>query len=295
MFHQIFTKKAQTFYRFILLSVVALAGISSLQASAVYDTPPIELKDGNIWFQAIYSKDERQIKGLISSRNNVDTADKWGNTPFMAAAYKGGRIGIMRLLIDAGAQVDTKNNNGDTALMLAVYGDKEKEKKEVVQFLLTVKADLETMNNQELTPLMIAALNGHTESLKLLIVNGAKLEATGKQGRTALALAVDNERNDSVKALIAAKADIEARDQFSFTPLMIAAMKNEPHIVKLLIKAGANINARTTMEIPVSKKKDVLDFMPKKEFIPKGATPLLIAKRYGGKAVEKAIADAGGK
>lgn len=285
------------FKKNFLCIFVALLACGSIQASTVFDTPPIELKDGNAWFQAISKKDEKQIKNLLVRKNSdlKDRQDKWGNTPLMAAAYKTGRINIMLSLLGAGEEINATNSNGDTALMMALFGDKEKERKETVQCLLDYEPDLEMKNNQELNALMLAALNEHIGCLKLLIQAGANLESRGSQGRTALAQAVDNDNLESAKVLLHAKANIETRDQFTFTPLMIAALHDNLSMIKLLIKSGADLNAKTALEIPVSKKKDLLDLMPKKEYIPKGATPLFIAKRYGSRAVEKAIREAGGK
>ncbi|WP_353281703.1 ankyrin repeat domain-containing protein [Wolbachia endosymbiont (group A) of Aleiodes leptofemur] len=76
---------------------------------------------------------------------------------------------IVTTLLDRGANVDEKNNDGCTPLHIAAeFGHTE-----VVIALLDRGANVNEKNNYEWTPLHIAARNSHTEVVTVLLDKGA--------------------------------------------------------------------------------------------------------------------------
>jgi ankyrin repeat protein len=61
------------------------------------------------------------VKALIDKGADVNAKDKDGQTALMLAAG-GGYTEIVKALIEKGADVNAKNNTGDTALSLAKKG-----------------------------------------------------------------------------------------------------------------------------------------------------------------------------
>ena len=78
----------------------------------------------------------------------------------------------MRLLLEAGADKDFANNNGDTALMIASRDGHL----EAVRLLLEAGANEDIADTDGDTALMIASLHGYLEVVRLL------LEARCRQG-----------------------------------------------------------------------------------------------------------------
>ncbi len=95
------------------------------------------------------------------------------------------------------------------------------------------------------TPLFLAAMNGHTAIVKLLLDHHANIRATNGQKQTALHLAALGGSTDCVNALLAAGASsqINAADTGGMTPLMNAAGSAHAPLVKLLLDHHANIGA----------------------------------------------------
>ena len=93
-----------------------------------------------------------------------------------------GDIGMARRWIEAGADVDTKDAKGRTALMHAARVGQ----RELAELLLDNKADVNATDNVGQTPLMYAAGWRHLASLKALLKAGVNLHARDKKGRTAL-------------------------------------------------------------------------------------------------------------
>ena len=114
------------------------------------------------------------------------------------------------------------------------------------------------------TPLIIAAYNGHLNSVKILLGYGADIEARGTltkedqvvEGCTALWAAAATDHLDVVKLLIERNADIEARGTLTkedqviggCTPLWAAAATGHLDVVKLLIERNADVDGRTSTD-----------------------------------------------
>ncbi len=85
--------------------------------------------------------------------------------PLVHAAYT-----IVQALLDAGADVNAKDNNGETALIQAASTGHT----ETVQALLDAGADVDAEGAFEMTALMWAKRKGHTEIVELLKKAGAR-------------------------------------------------------------------------------------------------------------------------
>lgn len=93
------------------------------------------------------------------------------------------------------------------------------------------------------SPLHWAAMNGHSEVVKVLANNGAELNAQSSMLGAPLHAASRFNRVEAIKALLALGADPDVRDRDDFTPLMRAIVENRSDAAKALINGGADINA----------------------------------------------------
>ena len=93
------------------------------------------------------------------------------------------------------------------------------------------------------TPLMIAALNGHTDAVALLVKNGAKvnIHAEKDQQRTALHYAAWKGHTKTARLLLKKGALVSAPEVDGETPLHYAAAST-PETLALLMENGAEIN-----------------------------------------------------
>jgi ankyrin repeat protein len=161
-------------------------------------------------------------------------------------AISNGDTATVKALIAAGVDVNSRDKDGNTALMLAACGLWAGKEREIVKALLAARAEVEARNPYGGTALIVAAGcgSGGNEALRLLLDAGAQVDARDKVGRTALFDADASGSNEAVQALINAGADVNARDETGRTPLMGAADQGQEGHLRALLAAGADVNAK---------------------------------------------------
>jgi ankyrin repeat protein len=106
-------------------------------------------------------------------------------TPLMRAAYSGD-IGLVRLLVEYGADPLVRNSDNETPLLAASgygwidgysQGRSNEERLETIQYLVELGADVNWACNDGITPLMVAANFGVTDIIQYLVDEGADLAA----------------------------------------------------------------------------------------------------------------------
>ena len=107
---------------------------------------------------------------LMQNQAEVHVVNDDGETPLHAAAGRGS-AGIIRTLIDGGADANAHDRNGNTPLHLAV----SQSHLDCINVLLPVtnEANIDGYNSRGLTPILIAAEDINNDSVKLLLAAGA--------------------------------------------------------------------------------------------------------------------------
>lgn len=129
------------------------------------------------------------IKELIKRKRGINNSNIDGTTPlihFIKWNYGITRkeiLDIIKLFIEAGANVNAKGNYGDTALLRS-YDDLS-----IIKLLVEAGADVNVTEKDGTTLLMRAAKYGKTGLVKFLVESGADIEAMNKKRQTALHLA----------------------------------------------------------------------------------------------------------
>lgn len=173
------------------------------------------------------------IKMLADAGASVNLKNQQGYTALMYAAIAGYEDAI-KALIAVGANLNARDNSGNTAMMLA---DAKKYRK-IVRLLQELGADSKGM---DAIALIKAAEQGNITEVQALIQAGANVNL--RQETTALCQAVQNGNYEIAQILIAAGADVNLRaNEGDLTPLLSAAYEGYLDLVQLLIQAGAEIN-----------------------------------------------------
>ena len=111
---------------------------------------------------------------------------------------------------------------------------------EKVRRLLENGADINSKDEYGQTALMKAAHRGQVELIRLLIENGAELNTTAKYNLSALMLSLIAGHPDVARLLIEAGADVNLRSNMNFySALHLAENAGYREIVALLKQRGA--------------------------------------------------------
>lgn len=143
------------------------------------------------------------------------------------------RAKVVRLLIDAGANVNDVNEEGENALF-TIY-------EEAVRELVKTRIDINARNNDGETPLIATVA---PEVAEVLVRAGAKLDLTNPNGQTALMHGAKNNYVENLKVLVKAGANLDLQDSEGSTALMLCAEKGLENSVEVLVNAHANVNLR---------------------------------------------------
>ena len=177
------------------------------------------------------------LEVLIKCGANVDCQDKTGNTPLIVATRTGQHI-VMKALINAGCNIDKKNNDGLTALHYAC------QKARGYQLLLDAGADPNVGDNNNLTPLLMAAAEGFDHVVKALINANCDVNiANDSIKKTALHILAYKGHSETVDDLIYKGADINLCDSLNHTPLWYAIKNNKLEVVRLLLRAYSHVDS----------------------------------------------------
>ena len=188
-------------------------------------------------------------------------------TPVSIVVYLG-RVEMVRLLAERGAELDVSDVSGFAPLFIAAG----RGNAEMVRLLRELGANIEATDEHGATPLFVAAFEGHVEVVRALHELGANMEATDKHGATPLNIAAGRGNAEVVKLLAERGAEVDVPDVFGFTPLFIAAQRGHVEVVRALHEVGANIEATDKH----------------------GATPLFIAAQRGNVEMVGVLAELGG-
>ena len=123
----------------------------------------------------------------------------------------------------------------------------EKGNVEIIRLLLEYDAVTETLQANGETPaaipLVVAAEQGHTAVVEVLLDGGADINAVDFQGMSAINAALNAPHPETTQKLLDRGADPEESRRGGVTPLMLAARHNLTTIADDLISKGVDINA----------------------------------------------------
>ena len=183
-----------------------------------------------------------QIDKLVKAGADVNRRDKDGKTPLMLAVQKETNADVIEALIRNGADVNARDNYGWTPLMLAAQQNRNPE---ITKLLLDAGADANIHNLVGWTPAFVAKLDNKNPDVYALL-NGEEEKLPPLQEELSFENVDWNKISvREIDKLIKKGADIHLADEYGFTPLMVAVQeKAKPVVIKELIKRGADVNAR---------------------------------------------------
>ena len=178
---------------------------------------------------------------LIKLGANVNTIDKQGNTALVLST-KTNNIDVSLKLISHGADANVATKEGKTALHYASkagYTDH-------IQILVKAGAQpsTEARDKHGNTPMLLAAANGHTQTVCALADAGAVVDVCNRHGETAVHLAAKNGHTNTIVQLVMCGASVDSFDQLRCTPRFRDIHGGFTETAHELSKAGRSLEAK---------------------------------------------------
>lgn len=181
------------------------------------------------------------VKVLVQAGADVDQADADGWTPLRAAAW-GGHTEVVEFLVKHGCTLDSVDAENRTALRAAAWSGHE----EIVKILLENGANVNLTDHEGRTALIAAAYMGHAEIVEHLLNYGADINHADADGRTALSVAAlcapRSPGANVVVTLLERGATVDYKDKEGMTPLLVASFEGHKEVCELLLENEADVD-----------------------------------------------------
>ena len=159
-------------------------------------------------------------------------------TALLRAVACNQRLSVIRFLLQHGADVNARDDDGWSALIFASYLGNVP----TMRLLMDDGANLEAKTTSGCcpghTPLLMAVSFGGDDAMLLLLIRGANLEAKDNIGNTALIRAASSGETPMVRALLDKGADINARNYLNETALAVASRNEHIETVRTILRRG---------------------------------------------------------
>ena len=212
------------------------------------------------------------IKALDLHSLNLNKGDsRYGQSPLSHAA-ENGHEGVVRVLLNRGADPNSTDKSGRTPLSWAVLNGHET----VAKYLLKGNTFMNTEDNHRWTPLTLAIQCRNLSIVELLLDLGANASTPSSDGWTAIHMAVDywdkpimdlfvrrcgdtnvgqrgwtrlhlaaiNGDEEFVREQLEQGADKAVRDHNGLMPLHWAAARSHEEVVQLLLEMDTEVDAK---------------------------------------------------
>ncbi|XP_038514213.1 ankyrin repeat domain-containing protein 26-like isoform X3 [Canis lupus familiaris] len=218
----------------------------------------VNLRDGEnrtALVKAVQCQKEACVDILLKKGADPNAKDFKGNTALHYAAFEGNILIAQKLLFNKG-EIEAKNKDGLTPLLVAVNEKKEK----MVAFLLE-EANINAVDYTKRSCLHLACANGHEDMVKLLVDRKCQLNLRDVENTTALLKAVQSQDEACVDILLKHGANPDLKDIKGNTALHYAALGDNVTIAQKLLLKKVNMEIRnkdglTPLLLAINEKKE---------------------------------------
>ena len=211
-----------------------------------------------------------KVVSLLIEENATPHARNWNGVTALGVAAMASRMDIVEDLLIDGAEVNSKDNEGNSIIMNCIATEESSTPStnpQILLQLLKAGADPNIKNKNGVFPLLSlsekdsAAQKANTKWLRLLLENGANVNlynlkrVDGQEIKeTALSAATRKGSEDIVEVLIefGASIDIPMNSQLSemLIPLGVSIQLKHINVTKFLLEHGANQCYSSSMKKP---------------------------------------------
>ncbi|XP_071084298.1 ankyrin repeat domain-containing protein 50-like isoform X1 [Haliotis cracherodii] len=211
--------------------------VVELLASKGADVSLVDEDGDNILHLACMKGHLETVKFVLSLNVvDINSRGQFTTTPVMRAAA-GGHRDVVELLVSKGADVSLVDGVGNNILHMAcLRGDME-----TVEYVLSLDVvDINSRGMRSMTPVIAAAVRGHSDVVELLVSKGADVSLVDKDGDSTLHMACLRGDTETIEFMLSLNVvDIDARNKLGLTAADLARLRSLQPVVDLLVSHGA--------------------------------------------------------
>jgi ankyrin repeat protein len=230
---------------------------------------------------------------LIARGADINIPNKKGETPFQIAFSKKNKV-ITETLLNKGVEhnpISLFNLISSGQTFQFKTAKQRKSDLEFLDMLLKHGLDVDQRDEDGLTALMVACMQRKTDEVKLLLQHGANPNLTDKEGYSAFYFACGNGEVEIAKALRDSGADVTKSAYGAFTPLISAVINGNEKMVEYILSSPEATREYITRKADSSiaddfcRKNKVEMTSEKREMLDK--SPADLARRFSNAIADK--------
>lgn len=205
--------------------------------------------------EAVRASDAGEVIRLLGLGHKTNVRDNQGATPLHLACGRHINRVIARALLEHGADVNAKDDDGKTALLAINLSLGPQVHDEIVSMLLAHRADPNASSERQ-TLMFRLARHDFASAMSMLVEAGAAPNPKNGLKDTPLHFAAGRNKLCSMRFLLACGADVNQRNLTGQTPLHMAVITDgfcTAESVDILINHGAKLEAQNKVhQTPLS-------------------------------------------
>ena len=211
------------------------------------------------------------VKWAVENKADIETKNSEGETALILSAWYGSPE-VLEYLLKNGAYINSQDKEGYTPLSKAATLGVGRHY-EIVEELISHCANLNLRTKEGLTAYMLAKINGHLELAEVIAKAGAIKDKFYSRDEASLEILNASRLNDLNRFIYSSyfKPDFDFSKENGISPIMYAARNGNKFILNLLIRKNAKIDLNDN----------------------EGKTALMYAARRGNKEILSILIDKG--
>jgi ankyrin repeat protein len=179
---------------------------------------------------------------LIAKGASVDPADRYQRTPFLIVARQTGDVEFGKLLLNKGANINSKDMDNQMALNLAAW----KGFNDFIDFLLDNGAEYDTTRGESRWMLISSVRCGSSRLFKVVLKKDPQLLSNESFSKRIMRSAIMGGSIEIVNLLLSKNIPLNNdANRCGWTPSHYAALNGHAAMIRFLIKKDFDINQRT--------------------------------------------------
>jgi ankyrin repeat protein len=216
---------------------------------------PVDEDENTAIMVFLLAKDYYTLGYVMRYHKGIDLSvkNKYGESASSLCLKSEGFVGIRQFLKYPSFDLEYIDNNGNTMLMLCAMNNMQQMIERVIENNVNI---INNVNNRNENALIIATKLDCSKAIATLIEYPIFVNQQDCLGNTALHYAVDIENTFIIKLLIKTKADINIKNNDGFTPIDIAKEKKNDDLVNCLTNSSSSQSSSSSSSSVKNKNEN---------------------------------------